>query len=68
MRVLITGTSGFIGRALAADMAAEHEVVCLSRQPTEVAGVEVVVGDFARGRICVGWTGGTLTRWCIWGR
>ena len=49
MRVLITGTSGFIGRALAADMAADHEVVCLSRQPTEVAGVEVVVGDFTRG-------------------
>ena len=38
MRVLITGTSGFIGRALAADMAADHEVVCLSRQPTEVCG------------------------------
>ena len=48
MRVLITGTSGFIGRALAADMAAEHEVVCLSRQPTEVAGVAVVVGDFSQ--------------------
>lgn len=48
MRVLITGTSGFIGRTLAADMAADHEVVCLSRQPTEVAGVEAVVGDFAR--------------------
>ncbi len=48
MRVLITGTSGFIGRALAADMAADHEVVCLSRQPTEVAGVSVVVGDFSR--------------------
>ena len=42
MRVLITGTSGFIGRALAANMAADHEVVCLSRQPTEVEGVAVV--------------------------
>ena len=48
MRVLITGTSGFIGRALAADMAADHEVVCLSRQPTEIAAVAVVVGDFSR--------------------
>ncbi|MEE3258555.1 MAG: NAD(P)-dependent oxidoreductase [Candidatus Latescibacterota bacterium] len=48
MRVLITGTSGFVGGALAADMAADHEVVCLSRQPTEVAGVAAVVGDFAR--------------------
>ena len=26
MRVLITGTSGFIGRALAENMAVEHEV------------------------------------------
>ena len=47
MRVLITGTSGFIGRALAEDMAADHEVVCLSRQPTAIDGVAVVEGDFA---------------------
>lgn len=48
MRVLITGTSGFIGRALAENMAADHEVVCLSRQPTEVAGVTALAGDFSR--------------------
>ena len=48
MSVLITGSSGFIGRALAEDMAAEHEVVCLSRQPTEVAGVTALSGDFSR--------------------
>ncbi len=48
MKVLITGTSGFIGRALAKDMSAEHEVVCLSRQPTEVAGVTSLGGDFSR--------------------
>jgi len=48
MKVLITGTSGFIGRALAEDMSAEHDVVCLSRQPTEVAGVTSLGGDFSR--------------------
>ena len=46
MRVLITGTSGFIGQALAENMAAEHEVVCLSRQPTAVDGVEKIAGSF----------------------
>ena len=46
MRVLITGTSGFIGQALAENMAAEHEVACLSRQPTAVDGVEKIAGSF----------------------
>lgn len=48
MRVLITGTSGFIGQALAADLSADHELVCLSRKPTNVEGVAAVVGDFSR--------------------
>lgn len=30
--VLISGTSGFIGRALAASIAARHEVLCMSRK------------------------------------
>ncbi|HIG18067.1 MAG TPA: NAD(P)-dependent oxidoreductase, partial [Candidatus Handelsmanbacteria bacterium] len=30
--VLITGASGFIGRALAASMAGAHDVICMSRQ------------------------------------
>ena len=30
--VLITGASGFIGRALAAAMAASHDVICMSRK------------------------------------
>ena len=46
MRVLITGTSGFIGQALADNMAVEHEVACLSRQPTAVDDVEKIVGSF----------------------
>jgi len=46
LRVLITGTSGFIGRALAQSMADRHDVVCLSRQPTEAQGVAAIEGDF----------------------
>ena len=46
MRVAITGTSGFIGRALAQSMAGEHDVVCLSRQKTEVDGVTPIQADF----------------------
>ncbi len=45
--VLITGSSGFIGQALAQSMAADHQVYCLSRQPTEVEGVTAWQGDFA---------------------
>ena len=46
--VLITGTSGFIGRNLAGEMSAGHTVVCLSRAPTETPGVHSIEGDFAR--------------------
>lgn len=44
--VLITGTSGFIGRQLAASMSRGHRVVCLSRKKTEVDGVTALQGDF----------------------
>ena len=44
--VLITGTSGFIGRALVQSMARTHDVVCLSREKTEVEGVTAIRGDF----------------------
>jgi UDP-glucose 4-epimerase len=47
MNVLITGTSGFIGRALAEALSGSHNVVCLSRKPTEVAGATTLVGDFS---------------------
>lgn len=43
---LITGTSGFIGRQLAASLSLAHTVVCLSRRPTEVTGVLAYEGDF----------------------
>ena len=45
-RILITGTSGFIGHALAQSMAETHDVVCLSRRETEVDGVAAIQGDF----------------------
>ena len=44
--VLITGTSGFIGRQLAASLSKTHEVVCLSRQATALTGVTAYEGDF----------------------
>ena len=45
-KILITGSSGFIGSRLAQSMADKHDVVCLSRQKTEVEGVATVQGDF----------------------
>ena len=44
--VLITGTSGFIGRALAARLQPGHNVLCLSRKATPVEGVASFTGDF----------------------
>lgn len=45
-KILITGTSGFIGRALAESLAPKHDVICLSRQPTDIAGVTAIQADF----------------------
>lgn len=40
MRVIITGGTGLIGRALAADLAGDgHEVIVLSRRPERVTGL-----------------------------
>jgi uncharacterized protein (TIGR01777 family) len=57
MRVVITGGSGLIGRALTKSLAADgHDVFILSRRPTEVsslpAGANAVRWD---GRSTVGW-------------
>ena len=43
--VLITGASGFIGRALASAMAANHNVLCMSRKNPEL-DLPWVQGDF----------------------
>lgn len=44
-KVLITGASGFIGRALATSMSARHDVCCMSRKDPSV-GLPWIRGDF----------------------
>ena len=57
MRVIITGGAGFIGRALAADLAAAgYEVVVLSRNPAKAAGLPAGVrAERWDGRTAAGW-------------
>ena len=57
MRTIITGGSGLIGRALAAELAApEHEVIILSRTPGRGGGLPAGVR-------AVGWDGRTAEGW-----
>ncbi len=58
MRVLITGGSGLVGRALAANLAAGgDEVVILSRRPQKAAGLpEGVRVELWDGRSAEGWS------------
>ena len=57
MRTIITGGSGLIGRALAAELAApEHEVIILSRTPGRGGGLPA-------GARAVGWDGRTAEGW-----
>ena len=44
--ILITGTSGFVGKALAVSLADRHTVIGLSRKPTSVDGITAIQGDF----------------------
>ena len=48
-RILITGSSGFIGRALAKSIARNtaYDLVCLSRSPTDVPGATILQGGFS---------------------
>ncbi|MET1015330.1 MAG: NAD-dependent epimerase/dehydratase family protein, partial [Leifsonia flava] len=46
MRVLVTGASGLLGRAVAAGLLADgHEVRCFQRRPSGVAGVDDLLGS-----------------------
>ena len=45
-KILITGASGFIGQALAQYMAANHEVICMSRKDPDL-GLPWIRGDFS---------------------
>lgn len=46
MRVLVTGASGLLGRAVAAELiSAGHEVRCFQRRPSGVAGAEDLLGS-----------------------
>ncbi len=57
MRVIITGGTGLIGRALAASLASDgHEVVVLTRHPQHVSGLPA-------GARAERWDGATLAGW-----
>ncbi len=59
MRIIITGGTGFIGRALAADLAgAGYEVIVLSRNPARATGLPAGVrAEKWDGRSAAGWGG-----------
>ncbi len=48
-KILITGTSGFIGNALAKEItgSSNHQAICLSRSPSDVPGGLSIQGDFS---------------------
>jgi uncharacterized protein YbjT (DUF2867 family) len=47
MKILVTGASGFVGRAVCSELdRREHEVVALVRRPgSEPAGTRAQIGD-----------------------
>ncbi|MBA3774067.1 MAG: SDR family oxidoreductase [Ramlibacter sp.] len=49
MRVLVTGASGFIGRAVAQALLRQgHQVICVSRRPEPATGGEPLAADLAQ--------------------
>jgi nucleoside-diphosphate-sugar epimerase len=45
--ILVTGASGYIGKALVASLKDKHDVIAMSRKDPEVCGVKFIKGDFA---------------------
>ncbi len=57
MKVIISGGSGLIGRALTADLAQDgHEVIILSRSPEKVK-------TLPKGARAIAWDGHSLNSW-----
>lgn len=46
--ILITGVSGFIGGALAKELAGKHQVIGMSRKDPGIENIDFVKGDFAQ--------------------
>lgn len=46
-RILVTGTSGFIGKELAENLAKKHQVVGISRKDPGISKITNIKGDFA---------------------
>jgi len=57
MRVIISGATGFIGRALCRELHGDYEVIALSRDSTRAAGL---VGEYAK---VVEWDARTASSW-----
>lgn len=57
MRIVITGATGFIGRALCRDLSGDYDIVALSRDARKASGI---VGDYAK---VVEWDGRTTGPW-----
>ena len=57
MRVVITGATGFIGRALCKELCKDYEIIALSRNASRAAGS---VGDWAQ---VIEWDGRTTGSW-----
>jgi D-erythronate 2-dehydrogenase len=53
MRVVVTGAAGFVGRALVAALARDHEVIALDRNCKELEGpgIQAVEGDFGHPKV-----------------